>query len=127
MSKKDKKNEKPKEPKKEVYILQATYKDNDPETIGAYDSMLAMMRGFAKSIADEILGYPEKGGVEQKVAHEVAKTLADLIPAFFDENYPRDDEGCIRYGRTTYGYETMEVESVEEENEEDGNEEVKED
>ncbi len=123
MSKKDKKCEKP---KKEVYILQSTYKENDPETIGAYDSMQAMMRGFAKSIADEILGYPEKGGVEQKIAHEVAKTLADLIPAFFDDDYPRDDEGCIRYGRTTYGYDVMQVESVDE-NEEDKNEEVEED
>lgn len=119
-------SKKPKNPKNEVYILQATYKDNDPETIGAYDSMQAMMRGFAKSIADEILGYPEKGGVEQKIAHEVAKTLADLIPAFFDHDYPRDEEGYIRYGKTTYGYNTMQVESVDE-NEEDENEEVKED
>lgn len=123
MSKKDKKEKKP---KKEVYILQATYKENDPENIGAYDSMQAMMRGFAKSIADEILGYPEKGGVEQKIAHEVAKTLADLIPAFFDHDYPRDEEGYIRYGKTTYGYEIMQVEGVDE-NEEDENEEVKED
>lgn len=126
MSKKDKKNDKPQKPKKEVYILQATYKDYDPETIGAYDSMQAMMRGFAKSIADDIIGNP-RTGAEEEVGYKIAKTLADLIPAFFDENYPRDDEGYIRYGRTTYGYETMEVESVEEENEEDGNEEVKED
>ena len=100
--------------KKEVYILHATYKDNDPETIGAYDSMQAMMRGFAKSIADEILGNP-RTGAEEKVGYEIAKTLADLIPAFFDENYPRDEEGYIRDGKTTYGYETMEVESVEDE------------
>lgn len=120
------KNKKNKNGKKEVYILQATYKDNDPEAVGAYDSMRAMMRGFAKSIADEILGNP-RTGAEEEVAYEVAKTLADLIPAFFDHDYPRDEEGCIRYGRTTYGYETMEVDSVEEENEEDGNEEVKED
>ena len=97
---------------KEVYILKSTYKDNDPEMIGAYDSMQAMMRGFAKSIADDIIENP-RAGVEEKVEYEIAKALADLIPAFFDEDYPRDEEGCISYGKTTYGYETMEVESVE--------------
>lgn len=122
MSKKDKKEKKP---KKEVYILQATYKDNDPETIGAYDSMQAMMRGFAKSITQDVLS--DNIGVKfDKVAMMLAVTLADLIPAFFDDNYPRDEDGCIRCEKTTYGYETMEVESVEEENEEDENEEVKE-
>lgn len=130
MSKKDKKSEKQKKPKKEIYILQSTYKQGDPEMVGAYDSMRAMMRGFAKLIADEILGYPENGGVEQKIAHEVAKTLADLIPAFFDHDYPRDGEGYIRYGKTTYGYDTMPVEGVdedEEDDEENENEEVEED
>jgi len=126
MSKNDKKNEKPQKPKKEVYILQEAYKDNDPDTVGAYDSMQAMMRGFAKSIADGILGYPEKGGIEQKVAYEVARTLADLIPAFFDDDYPRGEDGCIRYGKSVYGYDVMQVESVDE-NEEDKNEEVVED
>lgn len=107
-------------PKKEIYLLRATYKDNDPETIGAYNSMRSMMRGFAKSIVDDVLGmsFENNGRVKLKDVHEVAKALADLIPAFFDHDYPRDDEGCISYGGTTYGYETMEVESVEEGNEE---------
>jgi hypothetical protein len=131
MSKKDNCHKKLDKPKKEIYILQSTYKQGDPEMVGAYDSMRAMMRGFAKSIADEILGYPDKGGVEQKIAHEVAKTLADLIPAFFDHDYPRDEEGYIRYGKTTYGYDTMPVEGVDEdegnENEEYENDEEEED
>ncbi len=97
--------------KKEVYILQATYKDNDPETIGAYDSMQAMMRGFAKCIAEEVASDVGTAKSED-LSHAVARELADLIPAFFDENYPRDEEGFIRYGKTKYGYETMEVESV---------------
>lgn len=127
MSKKNNYPNKSDKPKKEIYILQSTYKQGDPEMVGAYDSMRAMMRGFAKSIADEILGHPpEKGGIEQKIAHEVAKTLADLIPAFFDHDYPRDEEGYIRYGKTTYGYDTMQVEGVDED-EEDENEEVEED
>lgn len=125
MAKNKKNNKDAEKPVREVYILQSTYKQGDPEIVGAYDSMRAMMRGFAKSIADEILGYPEKGGIEQKIVHEVAKTLADLIPAFFDQYYPRDEDGYIRYGKTTYGYDTMRVEGVEE-NEEYENEEEKE-
>lgn len=106
--------------KKEVYILHETYKDNDPETIGAFDSMQAMMRGFAKSIADEIIGNPRTGS-EEEVGHKIAKALADLIPAFFDDDYPRDDEGYIRYGKTVYGYDTMPLEGVDnvESNDED--------
>ena len=102
--------------RKEVFILTATYKDNDPETVGAYDSMQAMMRGFAKCVAEEVIGESGIGGLPfDKLAEKVAVELADLIPAFFDEDYPRDEEGYIRYGKTTYGYETMDVESVEDE------------
>ena len=116
--------DKNKKDKKEVYILQATYKDNDPETVGAYDSMRAMMRGFAKSITQDVLS--DNIGVKfDKVAMRLAVTLADLIPAFFDNDYPRDEDGCIRHGKTVYGYETMQLESVDE-NEEDENEEVEE-
>ena len=113
---KNEENKKSKKPKKEVYILHATYKQNDPETIGAFDSMQAMMRGFAKCVAEEVIGESANRGLPfDKLAEKVAVELADLIPAFFDEDYPRDEEGCISYGKTTYGYETMEVESVEDE------------
>ena len=100
-----KKPDKPKKPEKGIYRLQATYRQCDPKVIGVYDSMNAMMRGFAKSIAEEIIGNP-RTGAEEEVGLKVAKTLADLIPAFFDKDYPRDEEGHIRYGKTTYGYET---------------------
>ena len=101
---------------RQVFILTATYKDNDPETIGAYDSMQAMMRGLAKCVAEDVIVEDANRGLPfDKLAEKVAVELADLIPAFFDENYPRDEEGCIRYGKTTYGYETMDVESVEDE------------
>ena len=100
-------------PKKEVYILKATYKENDPETIGAYDSMQAMMRGFAKCIAEEIIGENANRGLPfDKIAEKVAVELADLIPAFFDDDYPRDEEGYIRYGKTTYGYDVMDLKSL---------------
>jgi len=118
MSKKDNCPKKSDKPKKEVYILREIYNQGDPEIVGAYDSMRAMMRGFAKSIAEEILGYPEKGGVEQEVAYEVARTLADLIPAFFCDDYPRDD-GFIRYGKSVYGYDAIQVEGVDENEEEE--------
>ena len=100
--------------KKKAFILHETYKDNYPETIGAFDSMQAMMRGFARCIADEVASDVGTAKSED-LAHAVARELADLIPAFFDENYPRDEEGFIRYGKTTYGYDIMEVESVEDE------------
>jgi hypothetical protein len=100
--------------KRKVFILTATYKVNDPVTIGAYDSMQAMMRGFAKCVAEEVISESENRGLPfDKLSEKVAVELADLIPAFFDDSYPRDEEGCIRYGKTTYGYETMDVESVE--------------
>ena len=111
MSKKDNCPKRPNKPKKEIYILQSTYKQGDPEPVGAYDSMHAMMRGFAKYIAEEIIGNP-RTGAEEEIGLKIAKTLADLIPAFFDDDFPRDEEGYIRYGNTTYGYDVLEMESI---------------
>ena len=94
-----------------AYILKATYDQSAPKVVGVYNSMREMMRGFAKSIAEEIIGNP-RTGAEEEVAFKVAKTLADLIPAFFDKSYPRDEEGHIRYGNTTYRYDTVPIEEV---------------
>lgn len=111
--------------KKEVYILQATYKDNDPETVGAYTSMKGLCRGFADAIAYECLvDFGEKDDdsdlsfMVKKVARKVARLLPDLIKADFCEDECRD-------GRTVYGYETIPVES--DECEEDGEEDNEED
>lgn len=124
MTKNEKNEKNKKKAGKEVYLLRSTYKDNDPDTIGAYDSMRAMMRGFAKVIADEVLRdscvdfdevLRDNVGVNfYKAALRLAVTLADRIPAFFDHQYPRDEEGCIRYGKTTFEYDVIPLESVDE-------------
>ena len=114
MSKKDNCSKKSDKPKKEIYILQATYKDNDPEIVGAYDSMHAMMRGFAKLIASEVED-DNRNATPKDLVRMVAVALADLMPAFFSDDFPRDEEDCIRYGNTTYGYEVLEMESVDSE------------
>lgn len=103
---------------KQVYLLHETYKECGDETIGAYDSMQAMMRGFAARIAGEIT---ESSGKRPKeaVGCMIANALADLIPAFFDDTYPRDDEGCISYGDSRFGYDIMPIESVEDEEEDE--------
>ena len=97
--------------KNDAYILKATNDQSAPQVVGVAQSLREMMRGFAKSIAEEIIGYP-RTGEEEEVCLKVAKTMADLIPAFFDERYPRDEEGNIRYGDTTYIYDIVPMEEV---------------
>lgn len=123
--------------KKEVYTLTETYKDNDAEVIGAYDSKYAMVKGFAKHLACEVvqdeLGLKNSESKEAKklrtIAKKVAVVLADLIPSILGvEDWGRDEEGCCRYGKSVFGYDTMPLESVEddevddEDEEEDGDE-----
>lgn len=114
--------------KKEVYTLTETYKDGDPEVIGAYDSKQAMVKGFAKHIACEVvqdeLGLKNSESKEakklRKIAKKVAVVLADLIPSIlYVEDWGRDEEGCCRYGKSVFGYETMPLESVDDDEEDE--------
>lgn len=115
--------------KKEVYTLTETYKDNDAEVIGAYNSKRAMIRGLAKRIAEEVT-HDEKGYLVEadeyvEVAKKVAVVLADLIPSILGvEDWGRDEEGCCRYGKSVFGYDIMPLESVDDdEKDEDGDDE----
>ena len=105
--------------KKEVYTLTETYKDNDAEVIGAYDSRYAMVKGFAKHLACEVvqdeLGLKNSESKEakkiRKIAKKVAVVLSDLIPSILGvEDWGRDEEGCCRYGKSVFGYDTMPLE-----------------
>lgn len=102
-----------------VYLLQSTYKECDPETIGAYKSMKGLCRGFADVIAQDCLvDFGEKDEnsdlsvMVKKVARKVARLLPDLLKVDFCEDECRD-------GRTVYGYEAMTVEDDGEDGEED--------
>ena len=108
-----------------VYLLQSTYKECDPETLGAYKSMKGLCRGFADVIAQDCLvDFGEKDEnsdlsvMVKKVARKVARLLPDLLKVDFCEDECRD-------GRTVYGYEAMPVES--DEGDEDGEEDEEED
>ena len=105
-----------------VYLLQCTYKECDPETIGAYKSMKGLCRGFADVIAQDCLvDFGEKDEnsdlsvMVKKVARKVARLLPDLLKVDFCEDECRD-------GRTIYGYEAMPVEDDGEDGEEEDNE-----
>lgn len=108
-----------------VYLLQSTYKECDPETLGAYKSMKRLCRGFADAIAQDCLDdFGEKDEnselsfMVKKVARKVARLLPDLLKTDFCEDECRD-------GRTVYGYEAVPVES--DEGDEDGEEDNEED
>ena len=114
--------------KKEVYTLTETYKDNDAEVIGAYDSKHAMVKGFAKHLACEVvqdeLGLKNSESKEakklRKIAKKVAVVLADLIPTIlYVEDWGRDEEGCCRYGKSVFGYDTTPIESVDDDEEDE--------
>ena len=123
------------EKEKQVYTLTETYKDNDPDVIGAYDSKHAMVRGFAKQLALEVVndelgfGDSEEKKSACRIAKRIAVVLADLVPTILGaEEWGRDEEGYCRYGKSVFGYDTMPLESVEddevddEDEEEDGDE-----
>ena len=103
---------------KKVYLLHATYKDNDPETVGAYDSMEAMCLGFARSIAEDRLAEmrPDSYGqmAENAVSEAlrgVARDVATLLPALLGHEWAADE---CRDGRTVYGLEEIDVEGSDE-------------
>ena len=96
-----------------VYLLQSTYKECDPDTLGAYKSMKGLCRGFADVIAQDCLvDFGEKDEnsdlsvMVKKVARKVARLLPDLLKVDFCEDECRD-------GRTVYGYEALPVEDDE--------------
>lgn len=97
----------------EVFLLEETYKDGDPEVIGAYDSMRAMIKGLANRIADDCIA--DVFGVNGKVSgkalikaiKETARSCASMIPAILHCDFA--DEECRR-GRTVYGYRQLPVE-----------------
>lgn len=96
-----------------VYFLQSTYKECDPEILGAYKSMKGLCRGFADAVAQDCLvDFGEKDDdsdlafMVKKVARKVARLLPDLLKVDFCEDECRD-------GRTVYGYGAMPVESDE--------------
>ena len=113
-----------------VYILQGTYKECDPETLGVYKSMRGLCRGFADVIAQDclvdyrLLNSGDRNFnsdlevMMKKVARKVARLLPDLLQVDFCEDECRD-------GKTVYGYEAMPVES--DEGDEDGEEDEEED
>lgn len=110
-----------------VYLLHSTYKECDPETLGAYKSMKGLCRGFADVIAQDCLvDFGEKDEdsdlsvMVKKVARKVARLLPDLLKVDFCEDECRD-------GRTVYGYEAMPVEDDGEDGEEDEEEDEEED
>ena len=93
-----------------VYLLQGTYKECDPDMLGAYKSMKGLCRGFADVIAhDCLVDFGEKDEnsylsvMVKKVARKVARLLPDLLRVDFCEDECRD-------GKTVYGYETILVE-----------------
>lgn len=100
--------------KRKVYIVSETYKDNDPEDIGCYDSEAAAVRGLARWIASEVWHNLNKDELKKPhvVAGAVAEALATVIPGFLGEDWALDEDGCCSYGRSHYGWREMEVESI---------------
>jgi len=106
--------------KRKVYIVSETYKDNDPDDIGCYDSEAAAVRGLARRVAAAVLNDLNADQVKKPdvVAGAVAETLATVIPAFLSHDWAMDEDGYCSYGRCHYGWREMEVEGIDKE--EDG-------
>ena len=86
---------------KTVYTLESTYKDNDPETLGAYTSPRALAVGLAYRGA---VDHRDDDAMSMAVA--VGRAVFDLVAA--GGFRPERDE--IRDGRTVYGFSTLELE-----------------
>lgn len=85
-----------------VYILDARYKDNDDEILGAYDSLEALCVGFARSVAELL----RSGG---DMHPHIADTVARMMPSFLRVHGAKEDE--CRIGGTVYGWHTLAVET----------------
>lgn len=79
-----------------VFVLNASYKECDPEIMGAYDSIDALLTHFS-----EILKNDHKKDKPKDFAEIVAHRTADLLR-------DRSVDGCWD-GRTRYWYEEYEV------------------
>ena len=113
---------------KKVYTLHQTYKDGDPDILGAYDSMSALCRGFSLLMASsylESLGKPDDGipFEVQEAAITVARLMAKKLPALLHEEWA-DDE--CRDGQAVYGVDELIVEG-EDDDEDDNDEDDEED
>ena len=105
-----------KEVKKEknvVYVLTESYKDNDPETIGAYDSLTALCQGFARNYLHDSLASLDPKVLKKKEDLEAylterMNTVARMIPALIRCDWAEDE---CRDGRSVYGWDVLDVES----------------
>lgn len=100
---------------KSVYVLTQTYKDYDPETLGAYDSLTALCQGFARSLALDRLPCSKRELLKtdaefRKAIDDLANDVARLIPSLLRCDWAEGDE--CRDGRTVYGWEEIPVGSV---------------
>ena len=86
---------------KTVYTLESTYKDNDPETLGAYTSPRALAVGLAHRVAVD-----HQDDDVMSMAEAVGRAVFDLAAA--GGFRPERDE--VRDGRTVYGFSTLELE-----------------
>ena len=90
---------------KQVWMLESTYKDGDPESCGVFDSPRAMAVGLSRCIVDDNPGV--------KDLYKLAGLVAALV---FDMFYTGDGESeeC-RDGNTVYGYDIQKIQSLPEE------------
>ena len=100
---------------KNVYVLTKKYKDNDPDTLGAYDSLTALCQGFARSLALDRFPCSKRKLLKTDAAFRKAidglvNDVARLIPALLRCDWAEEDE--CRDGRTVYGWDELPVGSV---------------
>lgn len=91
---------------RQVWLLESTYKDGDPESCGVFDSPRAMAVGLSRCIVND----------NPDMKNDIYK-LAGLVAALvFDMFYTGDGESDeCRDGKTVYGYDTQTVQSLPEE------------
>ena len=100
---------------KSVYVLTQTYKDNDPDTLGAYDSLTALCQGFARSLALDRLPCSKRKLLKtdaafRKAIDDLVNDVARLILALLRCDWAEEDE--CRDGRKVYGWDEIPVGSV---------------
>lgn len=91
--------------RKEVYILQSTYKDGDPESCGVFDSPRSMAVGLARCVhADH-----QEDSVDDLV-DVVALAVFDMFAGMDTDDEFVSDE--CRDENTVYGYDVDVVQSL---------------
>ena len=89
-----------------VYVLNSRYKDNDDETLGAFDSMEALLAYFARTVSAD-----HKDEDPAAVIDLVATLTANLLG--------KGDQDECTDGRTHYWYSEYDVMGFKENEEED--------